>query len=205
VTEQPINVPTAIYLGVCSRAKQRVLQAIFKAIADGGGKCVAALAMLARDSNTSKPTTRNAGNSLRLENGAAGRITRSPMGLARIMARTMLSAMHRGRPLTTLPALLVLAVSGTTAGADTTVMRPPPAGAERIMDAKQVMRLAAIVRSTGYACQEGIFVAYKLPREADAQRFEVMCLGNSTLGGRPMRHYMLQIQDDASVAVLSRP
>ena len=52
--------PTAIYLGVCSRAKQRVLQAIFKAIAEGGGRCVATLAMLARDSNTSKPTTRNA-------------------------------------------------------------------------------------------------------------------------------------------------
>ena len=97
MTEQPVNVPTAIYLGVFSRAKQRVFQAIFKAIAEGGGKCVAALAMLARDSNTSKSTTRNAGNSLRLENGAAGRITR-PMGLARIMARTMLSAMHRGRP-----------------------------------------------------------------------------------------------------------
>ena len=40
--------------------KQRVLQAIFKAIAEGGGRCVATLAMLARDSNTSKPTTRNA-------------------------------------------------------------------------------------------------------------------------------------------------
>ena len=156
MTEQPVNVPTAIYLGVFSRAKRRVLQAIFKAIAEGGGKCVAVLAMLARELEQSKSTTRNAGNSLRLENGAAGRITRtSPMGLARIMARTMLSAMHRGRPLRTLPALLVLAVSGTTAGADTAVMRPPRAGAERIMDAKQVMRLAAIVRSTGYACQEG--------------------------------------------------
>ena len=99
MTEQPVNVPTAIYLGVFSRAKQRVLQAIVKAIAEGGGKCVAALAMLARDSNTSKSTTRNAGKSLRLENGAAGRITRiCPMGLARIMARTMLFAMHRGRP-----------------------------------------------------------------------------------------------------------
>ena len=184
--------------------EQRVLQAIFKAIAGGGGKCVAALAMLARDSNTSKSTTRNAGNSLRLENGAAGRITRSPMGLARIMARTMLSAMHRGRPLRTLPALLVLAVSGTTAGADTAVMRPPPAGAERIMDAKQVMQLAAIVRSTGYACQEGIFVAYKLPRGADAQRFDVMCLGNGALRQR-MRHYILQIQDDASLALESTP
>ena len=158
------------------------------------------------NSNTSKSTTRNAGNSLRLENGAAGRITRtSPMGLARIMARTMLSAMHRGRPLRTLPALLVLAVSGTTAGADTAVMRPPRAGAERIMDAKQVMRLAAIVRSTGYACQEGIFVAYKLPREADAQRFDVMCLGNGALGDQRMRHYILQIQDDASLAVELRP
>ena len=73
--------------------------------------------------------------------------------------------MHREETLRTLPALLVLAVSGTTARADTAVMRPT-AGAERIMDAKQVMRLAAIVRSTGYACQEGIFVAYKLPREA---------------------------------------
>ena len=206
MTEQPINVPTAIYLGVFSRAKQRVLQAIFKAIAECGGKCVAALAMLARDSNTSKSTTRNAGNSLRLENGAAGRITRtSPMGLARIMARTMLSAMHRGRPLRTLPALLVLAVSGTTAGADTAVMRPPPAGAERIMDAKQIMRLAAIVRSTGYACQEGIFVAYKLPREADAQRFDVMCLGNGALGDQRMRHYILQIPNDASLVVESRP
>ena len=122
--------------------EQRVLQAIFKAIAERGGKCVAALAMLARDSNTSKSTTRNAGNSLRLENGAAGRSTRtSPMGLARTMARTMLSAMHREETLKTLPALLVLAVSGTTAGADTAVMRPPPAGAERIMDAKQVMQL----------------------------------------------------------------
>ena len=101
----------------------------------------------------------------------------------------------------TLPALLVLAVTGTTAGADTAVMRPPPAGAERIMDAKQVMRLAAIVRSTGYACQEGIFVAYKLPREADAQRFDVMCLGTGALSDRRMRHYMLQIQDDASLAL----
>ena len=187
--------------------EQRVLQAIFKAIAERGGKCVAALAMLARDSNTSKSTTRNAGNSLRLENGAAGRITRtSPMGLARIMARTMLSAMHGGRPgVRTLPALLVLAVSGTTAGADTAVMRPPPAGAERIMDTKQIMQLAAIVRSTGYACQEGIFVAYKLPREADAQRFEVMCLGNGELGDQRMDHYILQIQDDARLAVESRP
>src|SRR4051794_13537254 len=60
MVEQPFNLPTAIYLGVFSRAKQRVLQAIFKAIAEGGGRCVATLAMLARDSNTSKPTTRNA-------------------------------------------------------------------------------------------------------------------------------------------------
>jgi hypothetical protein len=30
------------------------------AIAEGSGRCVATLAMLARDSNTSKPTTRNA-------------------------------------------------------------------------------------------------------------------------------------------------
>jgi len=205
MAEQPVNLSTVLYLGVFSRAEQRVLQAIFKAIVERG-RCVAILAILARDSNTSKSTTRNAGNSLRLENGAAGRITRtSPMGLARIMARTMLSAMHRGRPLRTLPVLLVLAVSGTTAGADTAVMRPPSAGAERIMDAKQVMRLAAIVRSTGYACQEGIFVAYKLPRGADAQRFDVMCLGNGALGDQRMRHYILQIQDDASLVVESRP
>jgi len=105
----------------------------------------------------------------------------------------------------TLPALLVLAVTGTTAGADTAVMRPPPVGVEQIMDAKRVMRLDAIVRSTGFACQEGIFVAYKLPREADAQRFEVMCLGNGALSDQRMRHYMLQIQDDASLAVGSRP
>ena len=60
MAEQPVNLPTAIYLGVFSRAEQRVLQAIFKAIAEGGGRCVATLAMLARNSNTSKPTTRNA-------------------------------------------------------------------------------------------------------------------------------------------------
>ena len=60
MAEQPINLSTALYLGVFSRAEQRVLQAIFKAIADGGGRCVATLAMLARDSNTSKSTTRNA-------------------------------------------------------------------------------------------------------------------------------------------------
>ena len=60
MVEQPVDLPTAIYLGVFSRAEQRVLQAIFKAIAEGGGRCVATLARLARDSNTSKPTTRNA-------------------------------------------------------------------------------------------------------------------------------------------------
>jgi hypothetical protein len=60
MAEQPVNLPTAIYLGVFSRAEQRVLQAIFKAIVEGSGKCVATLAMLARDSNTSKSTTRNA-------------------------------------------------------------------------------------------------------------------------------------------------
>jgi len=60
VAEQPVNLPTAIYLGVFSRAEQRVLQAIFKTIAEGGGRCVATLAMLARDSSTSRSTTRNA-------------------------------------------------------------------------------------------------------------------------------------------------
>jgi hypothetical protein len=45
---------------VFSRAEQRVLQAIFKAIAEDGGRCVATLTTLARDSNTSKSTTRNA-------------------------------------------------------------------------------------------------------------------------------------------------
>jgi hypothetical protein len=38
-----------LYLGIFSRAEQRVLQAIFRAIADGGGQCAATLAMLARD------------------------------------------------------------------------------------------------------------------------------------------------------------
>ena len=60
MTEQPVNLSTVLYLGVFSRAEQRVLQAIFKAIAEGNGGCVATLAMLARDSNTSKSTTRNA-------------------------------------------------------------------------------------------------------------------------------------------------
>ena len=60
MAEQPVNLPTAIYLGVFSRAEQRVLHAIFNASAEGGGRCVATLARLARDSNTSKSTTRNA-------------------------------------------------------------------------------------------------------------------------------------------------
>ena len=54
------ELPTAIYLGVFSRAEQRVLQVIFKAIAGGGGRCVATLTMLAHDSHTSRSTTRNA-------------------------------------------------------------------------------------------------------------------------------------------------
>jgi hypothetical protein len=60
MAEQPVNLSTAIYLGVFSRAEQRVMQAIFNAIVEGGGRCVATLAMLGRDSNTSKSTTRNA-------------------------------------------------------------------------------------------------------------------------------------------------
>jgi hypothetical protein len=62
MAEQPANLPTAIYLGVFSRAEQRVLQAIFRAIAEGGGRCVATLALLARASGASKSTTRNAIN-----------------------------------------------------------------------------------------------------------------------------------------------
>ena len=60
MAEQPINLSTVLYFGVFSRAEQRVLQAIFKAIAEGGGRCIATLETLARDSNTSKSTTRNA-------------------------------------------------------------------------------------------------------------------------------------------------
>src|SRR5215813_13970102 len=60
MAEQTVNLSSAIYLGVFSRAEQRVLQAIFKAIAESAGGCVATLATLARDSNTSKSTTRNA-------------------------------------------------------------------------------------------------------------------------------------------------
>jgi DNA-binding IclR family transcriptional regulator len=51
---------TLTALGVFSRTEQRVLQAIFKAIVDGDGCCVATLATLARASNTSRTTTRNA-------------------------------------------------------------------------------------------------------------------------------------------------
>jgi hypothetical protein len=59
MAEHPVNLSTIIYLGVFSRAEQRVLQAIFKAIAEGDGECVATLATLARESDTSKTTTRN--------------------------------------------------------------------------------------------------------------------------------------------------
>jgi hypothetical protein len=60
MAEQPVNLSTVIYLGLFSRAEQRVLQVIFKGIAEGGGSCAATLAMIARNSNTSKSTTRNA-------------------------------------------------------------------------------------------------------------------------------------------------
>jgi hypothetical protein len=60
MAEQPLNLENAVYLGVFSRAEKRVLQAIFRAIAEARGRCTATLAMLARDSNTSKSTTRNA-------------------------------------------------------------------------------------------------------------------------------------------------
>src|SRR6478609_11077977 len=60
MSEQPVDLPTVLYLGVFSRAEQRVLQAVFKGIAEGSGRCVATLARLACDSNTSKSTTRNA-------------------------------------------------------------------------------------------------------------------------------------------------
>ena len=60
MAEQPVNLSAVLYLGMFSRAEQRVLQAIFKAITEGGGRCIATLAMLARDSSTSKSTTRNA-------------------------------------------------------------------------------------------------------------------------------------------------
>jgi hypothetical protein len=60
MAEQPVNLSTVLYLGVFSRAEQRVLQAIFKAIAEGSGQCVATLETLTRDSNTSRSTTRNA-------------------------------------------------------------------------------------------------------------------------------------------------
>src|SRR3954454_17861818 len=60
MAEQPVYLSTVLYLGVFTRAEQRVLQAIFKGIAEGSGRCVATLARLARDSNTSKSTSRNA-------------------------------------------------------------------------------------------------------------------------------------------------
>jgi IclR helix-turn-helix domain len=59
MAEQPVNLPMT-HFGVFSRTEQRVLQTIFKAIAERGGRCDATLTMLARDSNTSKSTTRNA-------------------------------------------------------------------------------------------------------------------------------------------------
>jgi hypothetical protein len=56
MAEQPSKLLIDIYLGVFSRTEQRVLQAIFNAIAEGGGRCVATVARLARNSNTSKST-----------------------------------------------------------------------------------------------------------------------------------------------------
>jgi hypothetical protein len=65
--------------GVFSRTEQRVLQTIFDAIAEGGGTCVATIAMLARASNTSKSTTRNA-IAQAVEIGLLEKTERLPMG-----------------------------------------------------------------------------------------------------------------------------
>ena len=47
MAEQPVNLSTVLYLGVFSRAEQRVLQAVLKAIAEGNGKCVATAGIVA--------------------------------------------------------------------------------------------------------------------------------------------------------------
>jgi hypothetical protein len=47
MAEQPVNLSTVLYLGVFSRAEQRVLKTIFGALTEGNGRCVATLAMLA--------------------------------------------------------------------------------------------------------------------------------------------------------------
>jgi hypothetical protein len=49
-----------LYSGTFSRAEQRVLRTIFAAMTDDGGKCAAPLATLARESNASRSTVRNA-------------------------------------------------------------------------------------------------------------------------------------------------
>src|SRR5262249_672221 len=59
MAEQPVNLSAVLYLGVFSRPEQRVLQAIFNAIAGGTGTCVATLADLRGGSNTRKSTTGN--------------------------------------------------------------------------------------------------------------------------------------------------
>ena len=49
------------FTSACSvEPNNEFLQASFEAIADGGGRCVATLAMLASEANASKTTTRNA-------------------------------------------------------------------------------------------------------------------------------------------------
>jgi hypothetical protein len=50
MAEQPVNLSTVLYLGVFSRAEQRVLQAVLKAIAEGNGKCVATAGIVAEKS-----------------------------------------------------------------------------------------------------------------------------------------------------------
>jgi hypothetical protein len=49
-----------LYSGTFSRAEQRLLRTIFAAMTDDGGKCAAPLATLARESNASRSTVRNA-------------------------------------------------------------------------------------------------------------------------------------------------
>ena len=153
MAEQPVNLSTVLYLGVFSRAERRSPASHLQ------GNC--GTWQMCRYPRNTCPRTRTRASQPRATRAIRSGLKTEPRqnhshqshGPCEYHGADDVVRNASGETgVRTLPALLVLAVSGTTAGADTAVMRPPSAGAEQIMDAKQVMRLAAIVRSTGYAC-----------------------------------------------------
>ena len=72
------------------------------------------------------------------------------------------------------------------------------------MDAKQVMQLAVIV-AHGLCLPRRDLRSLQASARSGRAAIYVMCSGTGARSDRRMRHYILQIQDDASLALDQHP